>query len=595
MISASPQNIGKYRIERLLGSGGMGKVFLGIDPDIGRQVAIKIVSLDSGTDARERFLREARTMGRLNHPNIVTLLEFGVEGDTPYLVLEYLGGHDLSEWIREPHTLADYLRVMRAVAMAISAAHLGGVLHRDIKPENVRVLDDGRCKLLDFGIADGYEEGHLTASGAFVGTTDYVAPEVIAGQRHTEQSDIYALGVLFYSMLAGNNPFRGDTVAATLARVLQYLPPSLRSVRAGIPEPLVKLVTQCLDKDPARRPAKATDLVEALDASLALVDDRTALAPLKKNTATTPAHLSPRATRLTATQALTLGSRTGVGLMLASVLGIGLIGYALWMANHPARVAETGSPITASAPTDRAALTTATPTQPTTSPLLPDAETTPPNDRLSVEDMRHATVSSNPLESSAADNTDPAPQAHKPPTTAAVVAKPADPTKTKPASAASTTAAKPTPVVTRAPPVVVPDPRTTAAANPAQSVTAPMPSTPQKMPTATSPLALSTPPLSAAPVAPLPRIESISARLLHRGRPLILQIKGQHFTGVTGVKVLLGSSADDRFQISELQVIDDYSLSVRIETPRNAPLGMYALRLESTSGVSPPWNLEVSL
>jgi len=592
MISVSPQNIGKYRIERLLGSGGMGKVFLGIDPDIGRQVAIKIVSLDSGTDARERFLREARTMGRLNHPNIVTLLEFGVEAETPYLVLEYLGGHDLSEWIREPHTLADYLRVMRAVAMAISAAHQGGVLHRDIKPENVRVLDDGRCKLLDFGIADGYEDGHLTASGAFVGTTDYVAPEVIAGQRHTEQSDIYALGVLCYSMLAGNNPFRGDTVAATLARVLQYVPPSLRSVRAGIPEPLVKLVTQCLDKDPTRRPAKATALVEALDASLALVDDRTALAPLKKNTATTPAHLSPRATRLTATQALALGSRTGVGLMLASVLGVGLIGYALWMANHPARVAETGVPISASAQADRAAPNTATPPQPAVaSTLLPGAETTPPNDRLSVADMRHATVSSSPLDPAPADRSEPIQQADTPPATAAAASKPATQTNAKPPSTAPASAPKPTPVVTRAPPPEVPDPRTTAAADPANSA----PSTPQPVPTATGPLALPMPSPSAAPVAPLPRIESISTRMLHRGRPLTLQIKGQHFTGVTGVKVLLGSTADDRFQISQLQVIDDHSLSVRIETPRNAPLGVYALRLQSTVGVSPPWNLQVSL
>lgn len=592
MISELPKNIGKYRIERLLGSGGMGKVFLGIDPDIGRQVAIKIVSLDSGSDARERFLREARTMGRLNHPNIVTLLEFGVEGETPYLVLEYLGGQDLSEWIREPHTLADYLRVMRAVAMAISAAHQCGVLHRDIKPENVRVLDDGRCKLLDFGIADGYEDGHLTASGAFVGTTDYVAPEVIEGQRHTEQSDIYAIGVLCYSMLAGSNPFRGDTVAATLARVLQFMPPALSSVRKGIPEPLVKLVTQCLDKTPAWRPAKATALVEALDASLALVDDNTMLAPLKNNAVATSVHLSPGAHRPAATQVLALRSRTGVGLVLTSALGVGLIGYALWMANHIDSVPETDVPVASSEQAPEA-LNITTPTKPTTAnPRQPSAETTAPNDRPSNEDAPHDIVSSKPLDPAPADIVEPIPPSNTPPT--AAVGSAAAKVNVKPASA-EPAIVKSTPVVPRATQEVGPNPHTSSAAEPVDATTAPIDPIAQESPVTTNAPAQSTSPPNAEPIAPLPRIESISTRLLHRGRPQVLQIRGQHFTGVTGVKMLLGSSVDARFHISYLQVIDDHSLSVRIETARNAPLGMYALRLQSSAGVSPPWNLEVSL
>lgn len=598
MISASPQHIGKYRIERLLGSGGMGKVFLGIDPDIGRQVAIKIVSLDSGSDARERFLREARTMGRLNHPNIVTLLEFGVEGDTPYLVLEYLGGQDLSEWIRESHTLAAYLRVMRAVALAISAAHQGGVLHRDIKPENVRVLDDGRCKLLDFGIADGYEDGHLTASGAFVGTTDYVSPEVIAGQRHTEQSDIYALGVLCYSLLAGNNPFRGDTVAATLARVLQYMPPSLRNVRAGIPEPLVKLVTQCLDKDPARRPAKATALVEALDASLALVDEGTALAPLRKNTLASPAHLSPRATRLTATQAMALSPRAGFGLILASVIGIGLIGYALWMANHAITVPEAAdSAVTSVRPL---AAVDAEPKSPTIAdsaptPALADADPTPPNERRTVESMRHATVNSKPPKGAPAVDPEPSQQTPTRLDPIGAAKKPAATASNKPDLATRPTVAQSAPAVVPTPQLVAPNSRTTPSPDPAEPVTAVRGSSTQSPLLDGVPKPVLMPPSTLTPAALLPQIESISTRMLHKGRPTILQIQGKNFTAVTGVKILLGSSADDRFQISELRVIDDRSLSVRIETPRNAPLGLYALRLQSAAGVSSPWNLEVSL
>ncbi len=263
MTAAVPAQIGKYRVLRLLGSGGMGRVYLAEDPDIGRQVAIKRVTLGADPQARERFIREAQTMGRLNHPNIVTLLEYGVDADTPFLVLEFLSGEDLSQWMLRPQRLRDQLGVMLGIAEALAAAHRMGVLHRDLKPENVRVLEDGRCKLLDFGIAQS-GGAQLTASGYFVGTPEFVAPEVMAGAAHTAAADIYAFGLLCYVLLCGDNPFRGDTVQATVARVVQRDAPRLDKRLGGLPAGPADLIHACLAKQPELRPANAGQLIGSL-------------------------------------------------------------------------------------------------------------------------------------------------------------------------------------------------------------------------------------------------------------------------------------------------------------------------------------------
>ncbi|HWS28134.1 MAG TPA: protein kinase, partial [Xanthomonadales bacterium] len=287
--AALPAQIGKYWVKKLLGTGGMGRVFLAVDPDIGREVAIKLVTLGSDPQANERFLREAQTMGRMNHPNIVTLLEFGVDQQSPFLVLEFLSGEDLSQWMLRPHTLREQVQVMLDVAQAIAAAHKAGVLHRDLKPENVRVLDDGRCKLLDFGIAQS-GAAQLTASGYFVGTPEFVAPEVMTGSAHTAAADIYALGLLFYTMLCGSNPFRGDTVQVTVARVVQHEPTPLAKRLTGVPVELAALIHQCLAKEPELRPVSADSLVHALTRELARIkpDERLGELPPPSNTAVLP-------------------------------------------------------------------------------------------------------------------------------------------------------------------------------------------------------------------------------------------------------------------------------------------------------------------
>jgi len=590
-MTTNPAQIGKYRIIRLLGSGGMGRVYLGIDPDIGREVAIKVIQLDraAGDGARERFLREARAMGRLNHPNIVTLLEYGVEADTPYLVLEFLQGEDLSEWLQRPHALVHYLRLMRDLAAAISAAHHAGVLHRDIKPDNIRVTADDRCKLLDFGIADGFDDSRLTGTGAFVGTTEFVAPEVISGQRHSEQSDIYALGLLYYQLLAGFNPFRADNVATTLARILQFTPAPLSAVRDGIPAALDELVEDCLEKDPARRPARADRLIEVLDQCLHGLDANAMLGPVKAAATVTATAF--------AAQTITGGSRRVVAerkrrrrwQAAMAILVLGGLFAAWWLLRTPAPV----EPVS-----DQQAVAAAKISPPPSGTATATTQDSPPT--VVAPDWVGAAAQE---PAAAIDPAD------------AVVAVPGPPRQLDPArpEAQRTAVIEP---ASRAPAkVAVPTSSVAARADAGGAAAAPRdeqrPSSamiaavelPAANPTNGGPErdrpAGMKPPLTrslpATPRTAVPTITGSSNHFLVRGRPIRLVLVGEHFSGVTAARVLLGLKTDSRFQISDIEISDDGNLSLRIEAARNIPLGRYGLVLDSASGGSAPFLLEISL
>ncbi len=248
-----PSQIGKYRILSSLGRGAMGDVYLGEDPHIGRQVAIKVLRQED-PEGRLRFLQEARVVGAFSHPNIVVVHEFGFEGAEPFLAMEFLPGESLESWLRAPRPLADQLRVVRGLAEALEYAHARGVLHRDVKPGNVQVLPDGQCKLMDFGIARA-ALGKLTATGTVMGTPNYMAPETLSEATYSERSDLYSAAVVFYEMFAGRNPFAAPTVAACLHNVLHVEPEPLARLRPDLPAALAAAVTECLAKDPARRPA----------------------------------------------------------------------------------------------------------------------------------------------------------------------------------------------------------------------------------------------------------------------------------------------------------------------------------------------------
>ena len=251
--SARTDTFGKYRIVQILGEGAMGEVYLGQDPDINRPVAIKVMKVHGSRD-EQRFRHEARVVGGLSHPNIVVLHEFGFHEERPYLVMEYLGGMSLEAWLREPHLLAEHLRVMEGLSAALNHAHAKGVLHRDLKPSNVQVMPDGTCKLMDFGIARVPSAG-ITGTGSLIGTPAYMAPEVLEDAAYSPRADVYSAGVVAYEMLSGSNPFFGRTVAATLRNVLAVNPPPLALVRPDLPPELADAVMACLTRDPEARPA----------------------------------------------------------------------------------------------------------------------------------------------------------------------------------------------------------------------------------------------------------------------------------------------------------------------------------------------------
>ncbi len=247
--------IGKYEVLRKIGAGGFASVYEGRDPYLKRRVAIKTCATDS-EDIRQRFYREAEIAGNLEHRNIVTVFDFGFEDTVPYLVQEYLPGEDLDHRMgrREPFPTPRKLEILEQVAEGLAYAHAQGVIHRDIKPGNIRLLEDGRVKIMDFGIARLQSvETRLTKAGMTVGTAAYLSPEQVRGEPGGPQADVWAWGVLAYELLSGARPFEAAGMADLLTQVLEETPLPLAKVWKECPARLSELVARCLDKDPAKR------------------------------------------------------------------------------------------------------------------------------------------------------------------------------------------------------------------------------------------------------------------------------------------------------------------------------------------------------
>ncbi|WP_245797795.1 serine/threonine-protein kinase [Mangrovactinospora gilvigrisea] len=268
---------GRYALERQIGEGGMGEVWEARDDTLGRPVAVKVITLLSGSgsrgdEARARFLREARITAALQHPNIVTVHDLGevgaAAGGAPFLVMELLRGESLQTvTARGPVPLPQAARWGAQICDALAEAHAAGILHRDIKPSNIQVASSGTVKVLDFGIAraaDPYATAHrLTQTGFIVGTPPYMAPEQARG--HPEpRSDLYALGCLLFELITGRLPFQSPDTMGYITAHLTQEPPAPSSVRGGIPAAWDELVLKLLRKDPARRYADAPALARAL-------------------------------------------------------------------------------------------------------------------------------------------------------------------------------------------------------------------------------------------------------------------------------------------------------------------------------------------
>jgi serine/threonine protein kinase len=262
-----------YEIEREIGRGGAGIVYRARDTRLKRDVAIKLLPPDLAfrPDTRERFMREAETSARLNHPNIVQIYSVDEKDGLAYFVMALIEGQNLGDRVRMQGALPfrDIRRVMREVADALSYAHSHGVVHRDIKPDNILLeQQSGRAMVTDFGIARAATEGdsRLTATGTAIGTPAYMSPEQCAGDRELDgRSDLYSLGAVAYYMMTGQPPFSGPTTPVVMMKQVteQVVRPS--NLRAGVPADLERIVLRLLEKDPGNRFGEGSDVVTALD------------------------------------------------------------------------------------------------------------------------------------------------------------------------------------------------------------------------------------------------------------------------------------------------------------------------------------------
>ena len=260
------RRVGKFELHELIGEGAMGAVWKAYDSVIRRYVALKLLSRAGRTaDARDRFLREARAAGALQHPNIVTIYDLGESEGQLFIAMELVDGRDLSSIITlsEPLALERKLDMVIEVLQGLSYAHERGVIHRDIKPSNVRVASDGSVKIMDFGIAR-LQSADATGSGAIIGTPTYMAPEQITNGAITPATDIFAVGCLLYELLAYHKPFEGETVHGVLYQVLTTDPKPLRTMAVSIPAALERVVAKALNKVPEERYETARQMQSAL-------------------------------------------------------------------------------------------------------------------------------------------------------------------------------------------------------------------------------------------------------------------------------------------------------------------------------------------
>ena len=276
VIDASPvERLGTYQLIHELGRGSMGQVYLAEDTRLGRQVAIKLLprQMHSDTSRVRRFEQEARAASALNHPNIVTIFEVGEAPAGRYLVMELVEGLTLRALLNSNFAVEDVLSWGAQLAKALSAAHSVGIIHRDIKPENIMVRADGYIKVLDFGLARLVDpttnnlDQFGTTPGALIGTIRYMSPEQVRGEKADAPSDIFALGVMLYELLARQHPFAGSTIYEIMQAITTFTPPPLTNFVNELPTEVATIIRRMLDKNIQRRPT-ALEVAAALSAGL---------------------------------------------------------------------------------------------------------------------------------------------------------------------------------------------------------------------------------------------------------------------------------------------------------------------------------------
>ena len=299
------KTLGRYNIERVLGKGAMGVVYEGVDPRLGRRVAIKTIlkahlDEDTGKDFAMRFVREAQAVARLNHPNIVQVYDFGEENDIAYLVMEFIKGKELKNFFdaNERFDLKEVVRIMSELCEALEFAHAAGIIHRDIKPANVMIDTQGRTKLTDFGVARVQDSDKTsverTQAGTMVGTPAYMSPEQITGGTIDKRTDVFSAGIILYQFLTGEKPFTGSGAWTIAKKIIQEEPPAPSTLNNAVTPLFDAVVNKALSKDPNTRYPSARELglglQRALDGRTDEDDsDRTVVGPMAGAPAARPA------------------------------------------------------------------------------------------------------------------------------------------------------------------------------------------------------------------------------------------------------------------------------------------------------------------
>jgi Tol biopolymer transport system component len=326
MSVAAGTKLGRYEIRSQLGAGGMGEVYLARDMDIGRDVAVKVLpsTLSTDKDRLHRFQQEACAAGALNHPNILSIYDVGKHDGSPYVVSELLEGETLRKRIGgTPLAQRRAIDYALQIAHGLAAAHEKGIIHRDLKPDNIFITNDGRVKILDFGLAkltqlDGYQSQTEiptrrvdTDPGVVMGTVGYISPEQLKGRPVDQRSDIFSFGAILYEMLSGRRAFHGESAAETMSAILKEDPPDLSDTNKTVSPALERLVNHCLEKNPEARFHSARDLSFALEAL-------SGSSPMSAQTVDVPALASRHITR----RELILGSIAAVGVVAAVALAV---------------------------------------------------------------------------------------------------------------------------------------------------------------------------------------------------------------------------------------------------------------------------------